>query len=106
MRCDEIYFSNIPPDADLTTAIVTVESFAAPPRAEEYCSIYMPKIQQALNERGVAIALACVNTDGGETMQIVSKPDSLSQEDAEALVYSDEFYTVKGPWSFVVNLGQ
>ena len=106
VRCDDLSFFNIPPDADLTNAIITIDAIAAPPRAEEYCSIYMPKIQQTLNERGIAIQLACVDSAGVQTMQIVSKPDTMSQEEAEQIVYSDEFYTVKGPWSFAFNLGQ
>lgn len=106
VRCDDLSFLNIPPDADLTNAIITIESIAAPPRAEEYCSIYMPKIQQTLNERGIAITLGCVDSNGVQTMQIVSRPDAMSQEEAEQIVYSDEFYTVKGPWSFAFNLGQ
>lgn len=106
MRCDDLSFFNIPPDADLTTAIVTIDAVAAPPRAEEYCSIYMPKIQQTLNERGIAIQLGCVDSGGVQTMQIVGRPDTMSQEEAEQIVFSDEFYTIKGPWSFAFNLGQ
>jgi len=106
IRCDDLSFFNIPPDADLTAAIVTVDAIAAPPRAEEYCSIYMPKIQQTLNDRGIAIQLGCVDSNGVQTMQIVGRPDTMSQEEAEQIVYSDEFYTVKGPWSFAFNLGQ
>ena len=106
VRCDDLSFLNIPPDADLTNAIITIESIAAPPRAEEYCSIYMPKIQQTLNERGIAITLGCVDSNGVQTMQIVSRPDAMSQEEAEQIVYSDEFYSIKGPWSFAFNLGQ
>ena len=106
IRCDDLSFFNIPPDADLTTAIITVDAIAAPPRAEEYCSIYMPKIQQTLNERGIAIQLGCVDSAGVQSMQIVAKPDTMSQEEAEQIVYSDEFYTVKGPWSFAFDLGQ
>lgn len=106
LRCDTLSFFNIPPDADLSNVTVTVDAIAASPRADEYCSIYMPKIQQSLNERGVAITLACSDVNGAQAMQIVSKPDSMSQEEAEQLVYSDEFYTVKGPWSFTFNLGQ
>jgi hypothetical protein len=41
-----------------------------------------------------------------QIMQIITRPDSMSQEEAEQIVYSDEFYTVKGPWSFTFNLGQ
>lgn len=105
-RCDTLTFFNIPPDADLSNVTVTVDAIAAPPRAEEYCSIYMPKIQQALTERGLAITLNCADVNGVQAMQIASKPDTMSQEEAEQLVYSDEFYTVKGPWSFTFNLGQ
>jgi len=106
VRCDDLFFLNVPPDADLSTAIITVESMGAPPRAEDYCSILMPKIQQALDERGGGIQLDCLDSGGGETMQIVGKPDSMSQEEAERIVFSDEFFVVKGPWSFVFNLGQ
>jgi len=60
-------------------------------------------IQQAFVERGIAITLACAD---GEIMQIVSKPEAMSQEEAEQLVYSDEFFTIKGPWDFTFNLAQ
>ena len=105
-RCDTLSFFNVPPDADLSAVTITVDSIAAPPRAEEYCSIYMPKIQQMLGERGLAITLECSDVNGAQAMQIVSKPETMSQEEAEQIVYSDEFYTVKGPWSFTFNLGQ
>lgn len=106
IRCDDLSFFNVPPDADLTNAIVTIDAIAAPPRAEDYCMIYLPKIQQTLNERGIAITLGCVDSAGVQVMQILSKPDAMSQEEAEQIVYSDEFYAVKGPWSFAFNLGQ
>jgi hypothetical protein len=105
-RCDTLSFLNIPPDADLSSVTVTVDAIAAQPRAEDYCTIYMPKIQQALNERGLGITLDCPVIEGQQTMQIVSKPETMSQEEAEQIVYSDEFYTVRGPWSFTFNLGQ
>ena len=105
-RCDTLTFLNVPPDADLTNVTVTVDAIGAPPRADEYCSIYMPKIQQILSERGLAIGLDCPDINGVRTMQIISKPDTMSQQEAEQIVYSDEFFTVKGPWSFTFNLGQ
>ncbi len=106
LRCDTLSFLNVPPDADLSSMIVTIDAIAAQPRAEDYCTIYLPKIQQALSERGIAITLNCTDVNGVQTMQIASKPDTMSQEEAEQLVYSDEFYTVKGPWAFTFNLGQ
>jgi hypothetical protein len=107
-RCDTLSFLNIPPDADLTNVMLTVDAIAAQPRPEDYCAIYMPKIQQALNDRGVAITLGCADANGVQTMQIVSKPDSMLQEEAEQTVYSyaEELYTIKGPWPFTFNLGQ
>lgn len=106
LRCDTLSFQNVPPDADLSSVTVTIDAIAAPPRAEEYCTIYMPKIQQSLTERGIAITLNCADVNGVQAMQVLSKPDSMSQEEAEQLVYSDEFYTVRGPWAFTFNLGQ
>lgn len=106
LRCDTLSFFNIPPDADLSSVVITIDSIAAMPRPEDYCAIYMPKIQQALVERGIAITLDCADLNGVQSMQILSKPDTMSQEEAEQIVYSDEFYTLKGPWSFTFNLGQ
>jgi len=66
LRCDDLSFSNVPPDADLTNVIITIDAIAAPPRDDEYCGIYMSKIQQTLIERGIAIQLACSDTDTGQ----------------------------------------
>jgi len=82
-RCDDLSFYNVPPDADLSNVIVTIDAIAAPPRAEDYCNIYMPKIQQTLIDRGIAIQLGCVDSGQGQVMQILSKPDNMSKEDAE-----------------------
>lgn len=105
LRCDTLEFY-VPPDADLSTVVVSIHAIASLPRQEDYCSIYMPKIQQSFNERGIAIQLACNDVDGVPTMQIMSKPDTMTQEEVEQLVYSDEFFTITGPWEFTFNLAQ
>lgn len=104
-RCDQLSFY-VPPDADLSASSLTVESVGAYPSAEEYCTVYMPKIQQTLLERGTNIALDCPTIDGAMSLQIVGKPDGMSQEEAEQLVFNEEFYTVRGPWSFPVTFEQ
>ncbi len=104
-RCDLLGFY-VPPDADLSAASLTIESLGAYPSQDEYCTLYMPKIQQALKERGIDITLDCSDTNGSMAMQIAGKPSSMSQDEAEQLVYSDEFYTVKGPWSFPITFSQ
>jgi hypothetical protein len=98
-RCDELDFY-VPPDADLSAAQLSIESLGAYPSNDELCSVYLPKIQQALSDRGIAISLSCTDANGSTGLQITSKPADMTQEQAEQLVYSDEFYTVKGPWNF------
>jgi hypothetical protein len=105
LRCDTLTFI-VPPDADLSNVTTMIDAIAATPREGEYCSVYMPKIQQALQERGIGITLDCVDVNGLLTMKIMSVPSDLTQEQAEEIVYSDEFYSVKGPWSFSFNLAQ
>jgi len=104
-RCDQLSFY-VPPDADLSASSLTVESVGAYPSAEEYCSLYLPKIQQRLTDRGTGVTLDCPVVDGAMSLQIVSKPEGMSQEEAEQLAFSDEFYTVRGPWTFPVTFTQ
>jgi hypothetical protein len=105
LRCDTLTFV-VAPDADLTNATIIIDAIAALPQPSDYCDIYLPKIQQVLLERGTGISVDCVDVNGTLTMQILGKPAEMSQEQAEQLVYSDEFYTVRGPWSFPFNLSQ
>jgi hypothetical protein len=105
LRCDTLTFV-VPPDADLSNVTIVIDAIAATPREGEYCSVYMPKIQQAVLARGIGIALDCVDVNGVQTMQITSIPPDMTQAQAEEIVYSDEFYSVKGPWSFSFNLAQ
>jgi hypothetical protein len=104
-RCDTLTFV-VPPDADLSNATIVIHSIATTPREGEYCSVYMPKIQQAMQERGIGIVLDCVDVNGVLTMEIVSVPPEMSREQAEQIVYSDEYYTVNGPWTFPFSLSQ
>lgn len=100
-RCDQLSFF-VPPDADLSTSTLTVDAVGAYPSAEEYCSLYLPKIQQALADRGIDLTLECPPVEGSPSLQIVDLPEGMSQAEAEELVFSEDFYTVRGPWSFPV----
>ncbi|KAA0285337.1 MAG: hypothetical protein L6Q49_14380 [Anaerolineales bacterium] len=104
-RCDILTFV-VPPDADLTNSVIAIDAISAVPQLTDYCDIYLPKIQEAMLERGTGIAVDCFDVNGTLTMQITGKPAEMSQEQAEQIVYSDEFYTVRGPWSFPFNLSQ
>ncbi|MEW6405365.1 MAG: hypothetical protein AB1649_26540 [Chloroflexota bacterium] len=106
-RCDTLTFV-VPPDADLSNASIVVNAIGAYPSDDDYCSLLMPKIQQAMVERGTGIVVECLDSSGtgALTMQITSKPAEMTQEQAEMVVYSDEFYTIPGPWTFPFNLVQ
>ena len=104
-RCDTLTFV-VPPDADLSNAVITIDTIAALPQPGDYCDVYLPKIQQAMLERATGVIVDCVDVGGALTMQILGKPAEMSQEQAEQLVYSDEFFTVRGPWTFPFNLSQ
>ena len=104
-RCDTLTFI-VPPDADLSNVTIMIDAIAATPREGEYCSVYMPKIQQAMLSRGIGITIDCVDVNGVLTMQILSIPSDMTQAQAEEIVYSNEFYSVKGPWSFSFNLAK
>ncbi|MBI3161821.1 MAG: hypothetical protein HYZ23_04895 [Chloroflexi bacterium] len=105
LRCDMLTFI-VPPDADLSNVTIVIDSIAATPREGDYCSVYMPKIQQAMVDRGTGIALDCIDVNGVLTMQILSIPPEMTQAQAEEIVYSAEFYSVNGPWIFTFNLAQ
>jgi hypothetical protein len=105
LRCDTLTFV-VPPDADLSNTTIVIDAIAATPREGEYCSAYMPKIQQAMLARGIGITLDCMDVNGVLTMQLMSIPSDMTQSQAEEIVYSAEFYSVKGPWSFSFNLAQ
>lgn len=105
LRCDTLTFV-VPPDADLSNAVITIDTIAALPQPGDYCDVYLPKIQQAMLERATGVIVDCVDVGGALTMQILGKPAEMSQEQAEQLVYSDEFFTVRGPWTFPFNLSQ
>ncbi len=105
LRCDTLTFV-VAPDADLSSASIAIGSIAAYPREGEYCSVYMPKIQQALLARGIGITLECQDVNGAALMQITNRPPEMTQEQAEEIVYSDEYYSIKGPWTFALNLAQ
>ncbi len=105
MRCDTLTFI-VPPDADLSNVTVMIDAIGATPREDEYCSVYLPKIQQAMLERGTGISVDCVDVNGMLTMQIFGIPSGMTQTQAEEIVYSPDFYSVNGPWSFSFNLAQ
>jgi hypothetical protein len=102
-RCDTLYFE-VPAEADLSNFSLVIHSIAAQPREGETCDFYLNKVQKALDDRKTGIKIQCTEESTGSGATVVSKPTSMSQEEAEKIVSSDEFFTVKGPWTFAGSL--
>ena len=102
-RCDTLYFE-VPAEADLSNVSLIIHSIAARPREGQECDFYLNKVQKALDARGAGIKIQCAEKPDGSGVSVVSKPASMSQEDAEAIVSSDEFFTIKGPWTFASSV--
>ena len=102
-RCDTLSFE-VPNTSDLSNFTVTIQKLAAEPRETEFCSAYLKKVNEKMAERNSGIKVDCVKGESTYGLKVISKPSNLSQEDAEAVAFSDEFYSTSGPWKFTTGL--
>lgn len=98
--CETLGFRKPSTDVDLSNVTLVIESIGALPREGEVCSIYFNKVQAILESRKSGIKLDCAQDEWGERIRIIEKPVTMSQEEAEQIVSSDEFFTITGPWIF------
>lgn len=102
-RCDTLYFE-VPVEVDLSSLKLTIHSIGAYPREGEACDSYLKKVQKALDARQVGIKLKCIEESWGSSIKVINKPVSMSQDEAEMIAFSDEFFTIKGPWVFITSV--
>jgi hypothetical protein len=102
-RCDTIQF-DVSSNANLSNATFTVQKIGAYPDEGEVCSAYLTKAQRILDERGLGIKVGCEKQPGMENLTVLSKPASMSQEEAQSIVYSPDLTDVSGPWVFIANI--
>lgn len=103
LRCDTLSFE-VPAQADLSNFEITIHSIGAYPDEGKTCDYYMNRVQNALDVRKTGIKLQCTEEAGVQDAKVISKPVSMSQEEAEQIAFSDEFFTLKGPWIFTGSL--
>jgi LysM repeat protein len=105
-RCDVLEFP-LEPGAVLQNPVLSVLSLEAYPREGQDCALYTEKVQPLLTARDTGILITCepVSHASGD-VTVVSKPDEMSLEAAQALVYQafQDAITLRGPWEF--NLAQ
>ena len=107
-RCDAVEFS-LPPGAEAVTPTLQVLALEAPPREGETCTTYLDQVQSSLDRKTTGIRVACEEAPQSfGSWTISAKPESLSQADAEAIVYQafKDAITIEGPWVFeLVDIG-
>lgn len=98
-RCDTFYFE-APLNSVVSEAILTIESVSAPPREGQYCEFLLSTVQPFLDQRGAGIKVSCTEQTGYSDAKVISKPDDMTQAEAEQIAFSREYYRVDGPWQF------
>jgi len=66
----------------------------------------LAKVQEQLKARNIDITINCIEKDGVTNVAITNKPSSMSQAEAEKLVFSDEWYSKLGPWTFELAISK
>lgn len=98
-RCDTFFFE-APINSVLTEAVLTIESVSAPPREGQYCEFLLNTVQPILDQRSSGIELTCTEQTGYSDAKVISKPDGMTQAEAEQIAFSREYFRVDGPWQF------
>lgn len=99
-RCDVLSFEV--PNSDLKRITVDIQTLKAEPRENEFCTSYLKKLNDKLTEQG--IVAGCEQSEGAYGLKLVKKPDFVSQSEAEAKIFSEDYYSSKGPWKFSADL--
>lgn len=98
-RCDTFFFETLF-NPDIAEAVLTIESVSAPTREGQYCAFLLNTVQPALDQQDTGIKLACTEQTGYSAAKVISKPQGMSQAEAEQIAFSPQYYRVDGPWQF------
>ena len=101
-RCDTLTF-DIFSGLQAQDALLMINTMQAYPREGQYCDYLMNIVQPTLQARQTGIQLACDEGPGYSNGKVISKPAEMTQQQAEQIAFSSEYYSVSGPWSFPVR---
>lgn len=103
-RCDAFTFQ-VPAGATVSGAILSVNAITSQPAEGQYCA-RLTKVQEQLKTRNINFSFKCTEQDGVTNVTLVGKPASMNQAEAEQLIYSDEWFSKLGPWTFELAVGK
>jgi LysM repeat protein len=104
-RCDVLEFP-VGQDVPLENASFSVRSLQAYPREGQDCDLYMTRVQPLLTARDTGILISCESQPHtGGVVSVIAKPDGMSQEQAQAVVYQafEDATSLRGPWEFKLD---
>lgn len=103
LRCDRFSFDVA--DKPTEPVAFSVNKLTARPTEGKYCE-HLMKVQAQLKARNLNFTIDCTEGNGLTNVVVSSKPETLSQTDAEKLVFSDEWYSHTGQWALILEVGQ
>lgn len=100
-RCANLDFNQITTSETSKTFTLTIGSLSlVPPPEGEECKEYLARGGAVLEKQGITIQCDQGTELGLFNLNIVSKPDAMSQEQADKLFYKTVFGIIEGPWTF------
>lgn len=104
LNCTALSF-DAPAEVDLEGALIKVYAIQ-PPEAQTRrpCREYQPLLQAALDQRGYGIKVICDEQSWGWQLRILEKPADMSDQEAAAIVQTDELIAIRGYWPLPVDL--
>jgi hypothetical protein len=106
LSCTSLSF-DVPASANLEGALIKVYAIQPPEsQTRRPCREYQPLLQAALDNRGYGIKVVCDEQSWGWQLRIIEKPAAMSDQEAAAIVHSDELIAIRGYWPLPVDLNQ
>jgi hypothetical protein len=108
-RCDTVYFDGVPAGVNSTRYTLTIDALEAAPKEGEECTqAYLEKAQAVLDAKNSGITVKCAEQDYIGGLEIATKPESMSIDEAQSMLYDPEFYLdlngIRGPWVFELEI--
>ncbi|HNB51640.1 MAG TPA: hypothetical protein PK530_06840 [Anaerolineales bacterium] len=100
-RCANLDFNQITTSETSKTFTLTIGSLSLVlPTEGEECKEYMARGEATLAKQGITIQCDQGTVLGLFNLVVASKPDAMSQEQADELFYKTVFGIIEGPWTF------
>jgi hypothetical protein len=106
-RCLSLDFYGVDPGGNFSTLKLMVGNIGQiPPTEGHECEGYLGRINNNTKVLELGIEVACEQLPYGSQINVMKKPNSMSDEDANTWVAQAMYGQVNGPWEFTVTLNK